>query len=130
MTLVQIVPAILIASLFHALALIIATKLMLEVPVKYGQAYKIVFLEYLAIAAVAAILGFAKLGGQAVAIVLCSFTYLLVGAACIGRWISPSKGAPLGVGNGVLIQAIQIPLIVPVLILASFLIDLLQALSN
>lgn len=125
MTLVQIIPAILIASLFHALALKIATKLMLEVPVKYGQAYKIVSLEYLAIAAVAAILIFAKLGGQAVAIALCSFTYLLVGATCIGRWISSSNGAPLGVGNGVLIQAIQIPLIVPVVILASFLIDLL-----
>jgi hypothetical protein len=116
--------AIAIASLCHALALKIATKLMVDVPVKYGKAYLIVLVEYLAVGGVAAGLLFADIGGPTLAITAVTFTYLLVGAACIGTAIPGIDGARLGVGNGVLIQAIQVPIIVPFLILGSFLRDL------
>ena len=120
----QITIAIVIASLCHALALKIATKLMVEVPVKYGKAYLIVLVEYLAVGSVAAGVLFAGVGGATLAIIAAAFTYLLVGAACIGTAIPGIDGARLGVGNGVLIQAIQVPIIVPFLILGSFLRDL------
>lgn len=119
----QIIIAIAIASLCHALALKIATKLMVEVPVKYGKAYLIVLVEYLAVGSVAAALWFAGVG-PTLAIIAGTFTYLLVGAACIGTAVPGIDGARLGVGNGVLIQAIQVPIIVPFLILGSFLRDL------
>lgn len=123
----QIIIAIAIAtaSLCHALALKIATKLMVEVPVKYGKAYLIVLVEYLAVGGVAAGLLFADVGGPTLVIIAATFTYLLVGAACIGTAIPGIDGARLGVGNGVLIQAIQVPIIVPFLILGSFLRDLI-----
>jgi hypothetical protein len=114
-----------IASLSHAFALKIATKLMVEVPVKYGKAYLIVLVEYLAVGGVVAGLWFADIGGLTPAIIAAAFTYLLVGAACIGTAIPGIDGARLGVGNGVLIQAIQVPIIVPFLILGSFLRDLI-----
>ncbi len=122
---IAIAIAIAIASLCHALALKIATKLMVEVPVKYGKAYLIVLIEYLAVGGVVAGLWFADIGGLTPAIIAAAFTYLLVGAACIGTAIPGIDGARLGVGNGVLIQAIQVPIIVPFLILGSFLRDLL-----
>ena len=122
---IAIAIAIAIASLCHALALKIATKLMVEVPVKYGKAYLIVLVEYLAVGGVVAGLWFADIGGLTPAIIAAAFTYLLVGAACIGTAIPGIDGARLGVGNGVLIQAIQVPIIVPFLILGSFLRDLL-----
>ena len=125
----QIVIAIVIASLFHALTLKIATKLMVEVPVKYGKAYLIVLVEYLAVGSAAAGLVFAGVGGPTLAIIAGTFTYLLVGAACIGTAIPGIDGARLGVGNGVLIQAIQVPIIVPFLILGSFLRDLIAILG-
>ncbi|MCA1850995.1 MAG: hypothetical protein LC647_00960 [Beggiatoa sp.] len=122
---IAIAIAIAMASLCHALALKIATKLMVEVPVKYGKAYLIVLIEYLAVGGVVAGLWFADIGGLTPAIIAAAFTYLLVGAACIGTAIPGIDGARLGVGNGVLIQAIQVPIIVPFLILGSFLRDLL-----
>jgi hypothetical protein len=121
----EIIIAIAIASLCHALALKIATKLMVDVPVKYGKAYLIVLIEYLAVGGVVAGLWFADIGGLTPAIIAAAFTYLLVGAACIGTAIPGIDGARLGVGNGVLIQAIQVPIIVPFLILGSFLRDLI-----
>ena len=91
---------------------------------KYGKAYLIVLVEYLAVGSVAAGLWFAGFGGPTLAIIAGTLTYLLVGAACIGTAIPGIDGARLGVGNGVLIQAIQVPIIVPFLILGSFLRDL------
>ncbi|MGH8480422.1 MAG: hypothetical protein ACREXK_12805 [Gammaproteobacteria bacterium] len=124
-----IIIAVVIASLCHALALKIATKLMVEVPVNYGKAYLIVLIEYLAVGCVAAGLLFAGVGGPTLALIAATFTYLLVGAACIGTAIPGIDGARLGVGNGVLIQAIQVPIIVPFLILGSFLPDLIAKLG-
>jgi hypothetical protein len=125
----QVIIAIAIASLCHALALKIATKLMVEVPVKYGKAYLIVLVEYLAVGSVVAGLLFAGFGGTTLAIIAATLTYLLVGAACIGMAIPGIDGARLGVGNGVLIQAIQVPIIVPFLILGSFLRDVIAILD-
>jgi hypothetical protein len=120
----QIAIAVVIASLSQALALKIATKLMVEVRVKYGKAYLIVLAEYLAIGAVVAALVSSGVEGVTLAIIAASLTYLLVGAACIGTAIPGIDGARLGVGNGVLIQAIQVPIIIPFLIAGSFLRDL------
>lgn len=118
---VQIIPAALVAAALHALALRIVTALMVEVPVKYSLALKIVAIEYAAVLVLAGGLAGLHLGSQTVVIVGGSLAYLFVGAACIGLWITFGDGKRLGVGNGVLIQAIQIPLIIPVVIVGSFL---------
>ena len=117
----QIVPAVLVAAVLHALALRIVTALMVEVSVKYTLALKIVAIEYAAVLSFAGAIAGLHLGNQTVAIVTCSLAYLFVGAAGIGGWINFANGKPVGVGNGVLIQAIQIPLIIPVVIVGSFL---------
>lgn len=130
MTLVQLFAIAAFASVFHALALCIAARLMVEIPVKYGQAFTIVAIEYLAMAAVAGALAGLQLHNLTVAIVGCSLAYLFVGAACLGTWIHFQGGDRLGIGNGVLIQAIQIPLIIPVLIVGSFLFDLYVRVSG
>ncbi len=120
----RILISVVIASLCHALALKIATRLMVEVPVKYAKACLIVLVEYLAIGAVAAALLFGEVGGTTLAIAAAVLTYLLIGAVLIGTAVAGIDGARLGVGNGVLIQAIQVPIILPFLILGSFLRDL------
>jgi hypothetical protein len=111
--------AVIAASLVHAGALRIATRLMVDVRVGYGRAYAIVAAEYAAVAVAAAGL-LAADPTRAVLIVACSLTYLAVGAALIGRGLRFQAGMPVGVGNAVLIQAIQIPLLLPLFILGSF----------
>ncbi|MBI2970589.1 MAG: hypothetical protein HYY36_07585 [Gammaproteobacteria bacterium] len=130
MMLVQIVLAAALASAFHALALRITVKLMVEVTVNYGRAFLIVAIEYLAIAGVVGALLAMEVGSQTLVIVAASVAYLFVGAAFIGSWFQFENGTRVGVGNGVLIQAIQIPLIIPVLIVGSFLFDIFAAFSG
>ncbi|MGH8245707.1 MAG: hypothetical protein ACREUU_04670 [Gammaproteobacteria bacterium] len=124
MTFLQITLAAVIAAVFHALALCIVARFTVRVPVRYAQALQIVVLEYGAVAAVAGAMLGTQLGNQTVAIVACSLAYLFVGAGFIGTWLVFDNGTRLGVGNGILIQALQIPLIIPVLIVGSFLFDL------
>jgi hypothetical protein len=110
-----------VAATFHALALIVATRLMVEVRVPYRSALAIVAIEYAAVAVLAGLMIAGDLGARSLVIVLCSFVYLGVGAVLLGRRIRFAEGDLLGIGNGVLIQAIQIPLIIPVLVVGSFL---------
>ncbi len=127
MTVANILIAVLIGSvvaLFHALALRIATELMVHVPVRFTRALAIVLLEYAAVFLVCIIL-FWALDNQPLTILAGAFIYLFAGAALIDLWITTQDGDPLGMGNGVLNQAIQIPILIPLLIIAWWLYDLL-----
>jgi hypothetical protein len=124
MTLTQTIPAVLLAAVCHALALRIATRMMVDVRVSYLFAVKIIVVEYLAMAVIATAVTWLVPGNNSVPLAAATLAYLSVGAACIGSWIGFDDGARVGVGNGILIQAIQIPLVIPVLIVGSFLIDL------
>ncbi|MGE0386436.1 MAG: hypothetical protein AB7Q97_17040 [Gammaproteobacteria bacterium] len=122
MTLVPIAVVILIAVPCHAVALRIAARLMVDVPVSYRKALGVVAAEYVAVAAVAITL--AGLAGAGVAaIAIGAIAYLAVGALLIGRSLHLADGSAVGTGNGVLIQAIQVPLLLPVAILASYAYD-------
>lgn len=122
MTWVPMVLAAAIAIVLHALALRIATALMVEVRVDYVLALKIVAIEYAAMSVFAGAVMGLQLGNLTVVIAGCSIAYLLAGAACVGYWLAFKDGSRVGLGNGVLIQAIQIPLIIPVIIVGSFVI--------
>jgi hypothetical protein len=127
MTATNILIAILIGSvivLFHALALRFATQLMVHVSVHFGRALSIILLEYGAIFLVCIIL-FWLLNNQTIIILAGAFVYLFAGAALIDLWITSADGNPLGMGNGILNQAIQIPLLIPQFIIAWWLYDLL-----
>jgi len=127
MTVANILIAVLIGSvvaLFHALALRIATELMVHVPVRFTRALAIVLLEYAAVFLVCIIL-FWAVDNQPLTILAGAFIYLFAGAALIDLWITTQDGDPLGMGNGVLNQAIQIPILIPLLIIAWWLYDLL-----
>ncbi|MBI2992633.1 MAG: hypothetical protein HYY48_00460 [Gammaproteobacteria bacterium] len=109
-----------VAIAVHALALRIATEMMVEVRVNYVLALRIVAIEYAAMLGIAGAITGLQPGNLTAAILGCSLAYLFVGAACVGFWFSFKEGSRVGLGNGVLIQAIQIPLIIPVLIVGSF----------
>ena len=123
MAIVKLLAAALVASAVHAVVLRIATNLMVHVAVIYGRAYKIVVVEYLAGAAVLGILLLTGITDQIAAYIVAGAVLLFVGAFCIGKWLSFDDGDRVGVGNGILIQFVQIPLVLPFAILASFLID-------
>jgi hypothetical protein len=119
----KLIAALLIALAIHPYVLRIAVRLMVEVRVPYPKALQIVAIEYVAAGLVLAVLTFSKLTGQTVAVTAAAIILVAVGAALIGKWLSFHNGDRLGVGNGVLIQFMQVPLAVPFLILASFLFD-------
>ncbi len=113
-----------VVAFFHSLALRVTTRLMVNVPVLFRRALSIVLLEYMAIFVIAMIL-FLGLKSQTFALVIGSLTYLFTGAVLIDLWINTKEGDRLGIGNGVLIQAIQIPILVPLIIIAWLLYDIL-----
>jgi len=108
---------------FHSLALRIATRLMINVPVLFQRAFFIVLLEYTAVF-IAVMILLLVLKSQPFSILIGSLTYLFTGAFLIDIWIT-KEGERLGIGNGVLIQAIQIPILVPLIIIAWLLYDIL-----
>jgi hypothetical protein len=127
MTATNVLIGVLIGSviiLFHAMALKFATRLMVHVSVQFGRALSIILLEYLAVFLVCIIL-FWLLDNQTIIVLAGAFIYLFAGAALIDIWITTADGDPLGMGNGVLNQAIQIPLLIPLLIIAWWLYDIL-----
>lgn len=130
MNLVQLLAAAVLAALFHALALCIATRLMVEIPVRYRDAIMAVAVEYAAVAVVVGVLLALQANTGPILISAGALTYLFAGALYLGKRLHFADGAPMGAGNGVLVQAIQIPLIIPVLILGSFLVDLSRSLSG
>jgi hypothetical protein len=108
---------------FHSLALRVATRLMISVPVLFQRAFIIVLLEYAAVF-IAVMILLLVLKSQPFSILIGSLTYLFTGAVLIDIWIT-KEGERLGIGNGVLIQAIQIPILVPLIIIAWLLYDIL-----
>ena len=113
-----------LVAFFHSLALRVATRLMVHVSVTYQRALTIIVIEYIVVFLVALIL-FLALENQPITAVIGSLTYLFAGAALIDFWITRQEGQRLGFGNSVLIQAIQIPILVPLIIIAWLLYDIL-----
>ena len=108
---------------FHCLALRIATRLMINVPVLFQRAFFIVLLEYATVFITVMVL-LLVLESQPFSILIGGLAYLFTGAVLIDIWIT-KEGQRLGIGNGVLIQAIQIPILVPLIIIAWLLYDIL-----
>lgn len=117
---VKLLLAIVVVTAIHALVLRVAARLMVHVSVGYRRAYQIVAVEYLVAGAVLGTLLLADLARPTTAYVIAIVGLVFVGAFCIGRWLAFEGGDRLGVGNGVLIQFVQIPLVLPFAILASF----------
>lgn len=113
-----------VVAFFHSQALRVATRLMVHVSVTHQRALTIIVTEYIVVFLVAMIL-FLGLENQPVTVVIGSLTYLFSGAALIDFWITTQEGQQLGFGNGILIQAIQIPILVPLIIIAWLLYDIL-----
>jgi len=113
-----------VVAVFHSLALRIATRLMVSVSVTYQRALTIIVIEYAVVFFVAMIL-FLALENQPITVVIGSLAYLFTGAVLMDFWITTQEGQRLGFGNGVLIQAIQIPILVPLIIIAWLLYDIL-----
>jgi hypothetical protein len=118
---VKLLVAAAAVTAIHALVLRIATRLMVHVSVNYRRAYQIVAVEYVVAGALLGILLFANLTRPTTAYIIAIVGLLFVGAVYIGRWLTFEGGERLGVGNGVLIQFVQIPLVLPFAILVSFL---------
>jgi hypothetical protein len=118
---VKLLVAAVAVTAIHAVVLTIATRLMVHVSVNYRRAYRIVAVEYLVAGALLGILLVANLIRPTTAYIAAIAALLFVGAFCIGRWLTFEDGERLGVGNGVLIQFVQIPLVLPFAILVSFL---------
>ncbi|MGH8120136.1 MAG: hypothetical protein ACRESK_05920 [Gammaproteobacteria bacterium] len=113
-----------VVAFFHSLALQVATRLMINVSVTYQRALTIIVIEYTVVFFVAMIL-FLALENQPLTVVSGSLAYLFTGAALMDIWITAQGGQRLGIGNGVLIQAIQIPILVPLVIIAWLLYDMI-----
>ncbi|MGQ0656858.1 MAG: hypothetical protein ACT4NU_01995 [Chromatiales bacterium] len=117
----NLVAALVLAIIVHPFVLRIATGLMLEVQVPVPKAFRIVIVEYVAAGVTLALLMALNVTGQTVALGVAAIVLVAVGAILIGKWLSFPNGGRLGIGNGVLIQFMQVPLTVPFLILVSFL---------
>ena len=119
----KLIVAVLIALAVHPLVLRVAAKIMLEVRVPYTQGIKIVAIQYAAAGVALAVLMLIKLTGQTAALGVAAIVLVAVGAMLIGKWLSFGTGEHVGVGNGVLIQFMQVPLVIPLLIIGSFLLN-------
>lgn len=121
MNIAYLIATVLLATVVHALVLRMATNLMVEVRIRYSTAYKIVVTEYVAAGVIAGILLVSQIFKPTASYIVAAIVLVSVGATCIGRWLSFGNGDRVGVGNGVLIQFMQIPLVVPFAIILSFL---------
>lgn len=119
----QMIVTLLIALALHPWVLRVATAMMVEAQVPYGQAFRIIAIEYVVGGVALAALSLVDVTGQTTALILAAVVLVFVGATLVGKWLSFANGEELGVGNGVLIQFMQVPLVIPLLILVSFLFD-------
>jgi hypothetical protein len=110
---------LLVAAAIHGLILRFAVKLMVEVSMQVRVAYAIIALEYSVAAAIAGLLLAVDSAWQVPA-ALASTGLIATGAVLIGRRVALPDGEPVGVGNGILIQFMQVPMVVPLAILLSF----------
>lgn len=111
------------AAAVHALFLSFAVKLMVEVQVRYGHACVIVAVQYVTAGLCGGGLALGGIEDPRWLTVMAAMTLVCVGAVLIGKTLRFVNGERLGVGNGVLIQFMQVPLILPFVILVSFLWD-------
>jgi hypothetical protein len=119
----KLIITVLIALVLHPVVLRVAAKIMLDVQVPYVQGVKIVAIQYAGAGVVLTGLVLAELSRHAVAFGVAAIVMAAVGATLVGRWLSFGTGERVGVGNGVLIQFMQVPLVIPWLILGSFLLS-------
>lgn len=111
---------VLVAAAGHGPILRFAVRLMVEVPMALRDAYRIVALEYAAAGVVAGAAALAGANTQQVPATLAFVALLTTGAVLIGRRVSLAGGEPVGFGNAVLIQFMQVPMVIPFAILLSF----------
>lgn len=116
----KLIAALVAALAIHPLILRLAIRLMVEVPVRYAQACRIVGIEYLAAGVALLLLIYTRTLGATASYAIAAVVLIVTGAVLIGRGLSFANGVQLGVGNGVLIQFMQIPLTLPLLIIGSF----------
>jgi hypothetical protein len=110
---------VLVAAAVHGQILRFAVKLMVEVSMQVRAAYAIIALEYIVAAGIAGALLAVNSAWQLPA-ALAAVGLLATGAVLIGRRVALPGGEPVGVGNGILIQFMQVPMVVPLAILLSF----------
>ena len=108
-----------VVAAVHGLILRFAVKLMVEVSMQVRTAYAIIALEYVVAAAIAGLL-LATDSAWQVPAALASIGLIATGAVLIGRRVALPDGEPVGLGNGILIQFMQVPMVVPLAILLSF----------
>ncbi len=116
----KLIAALLVALAIHPLILRLAIRLMVEVPVRYAHACRIVGIEYLAAGVALLLLIYTRTLSATASYAIAAAVLIVTGAVLIGRGLSFADGVRLGVGNGVLIQFMQIPLTLPLLIIGSF----------
>lgn len=116
----QYAALLVVAAGIHGVILRFAVRLMVEVRMHPRDAYGIVAAEY----AVAGLLSGLMLAGGSgtwqTPAAVAGIGLIITGAVLIGRRVALPGGAPVGVGNGVLIQFMQVPMVIPIAILLSF----------
>jgi len=110
---------LLVAAAVHGVILRFAVRLMVEVSMQPRVAYAIIALEYVVAGAIAALL-LALHSAWQIPAALAAIGLIATGAVLIGRRVALPGGEPVGVGNGILIQFMQVPMVVPLAILLSF----------
>lgn len=108
-----------VAAALHGVILRFAVRLMVEVSMQARAAYAIIALEYAVAAAIAAVL-LAMDPAWQLPTALAATGLIATGAVLIGRRVVLPGGEPVGVGNGILIQFMQVPMVIPLAILLSF----------
>jgi hypothetical protein len=110
----------LVATAGHCAILRVAVRLMVDVRVGMREAALIVAAEYAAAAVIAGAVLMSGTTRWQVPVTLAAAALVATGAVLIGRRIMLPGGIPAGVGNGVLIQFMQVPMVIPFAILLSF----------
>lgn len=110
----------LVAVAGHGVILRFAVRLMVEVSMTARDAGLVIAAEYAAAAAIAGVLLLAGVRTWQIPVSLGFAALVVTGAVLIGRRVMLPGGEPAGVGNGVLIQFMQVPMIIPFAILLSF----------
>lgn len=111
---------LLAAAAGHGVILRFAVRLMVDVPLATRDACLIVVTEYAVAAFITALVLVAGNPAWQIPAALASAGLVATGAVLIGRRVALPGGEPVGVGNGVLIQFMQVPMVIPFAILLSF----------
>ncbi len=111
---------LLVTAGVHGLILRFAVRLMVNVAIPMPVAYGIIAAEYAAAGAIAGALLLAGNPAWQLQVALAAACLIGIGAALIGRRVAFPGSEPVGVGNGILIQFMQVPMIIPPAILLSF----------